>query len=169
MSNQGVQTRGKAKFGSVSAAAVVDAVVTNSARSVAEGTSIESAATKAGSKGGAEGTSIESAATKAGSKGGKVKGGEKKVSKESAIAGLPTNSTIDVFDFVEGESSKVVSVKASIKKEAGIKKEKVGGEKGSKTPPPVVAGLSKKVKAGRRKGSPSIGFDDTVWEATPSK
>ncbi len=116
MSNRGVQTRGKAKFGSVSSAAVVDAVVSNSARSVFDGTSIESAATKAGSKA------------------RKVKGGEKKVSKESAIAGLPTNSTIDVFDFVEGESSKVVSVKASIKKEAGIKKEKVGGKKGSKPP-----------------------------------
>jgi hypothetical protein len=80
-------------------------MVTNSARSVAEGTSSESAAAKAGSK-----------------------GGEKKDTKESAIAGLPTSSTIDVFDFVEGKSSKFVSVKAS------IKKEKEGGEKGSKPP-----------------------------------
>ncbi len=62
---------------------------------------------------------------------------------ESAIAGLPTSSTIDVFNFVEGESSKVVSVKASIKKEVGIKKEKEGGEKGSKTPPPSCGCRSK--------------------------
>jgi hypothetical protein len=38
MSNQGVRTRGKAKFGSIFAAAVIDAVVTNSVKSAVEDT-----------------------------------------------------------------------------------------------------------------------------------
>jgi hypothetical protein len=80
MSNRGVQTRGKAKFGSVSAAAVIDAVVTNSVKSAVEGAISESIAAKAGVKK------------------EKVKAGKKKQAKVSDVAGLPTSSTSDIFD-----------------------------------------------------------------------
>jgi hypothetical protein len=122
MSNQGVQTRGKAKFGSVSAAAVIDAVVTNSLKSAVEGTIRESVATKAAVKK------------------EKVTAGKKKQAKVSNVAGLPTSSSTKVFDFIDDaiDTTHQLSSNTNIDIAGQKKKAKVGRQKRQAT---VVADL----------------------------
>jgi hypothetical protein len=88
MSNQGVHTRGKSKFGSVSAAVVIDDVVTNSVKSAVEDAISESVAPDFNKE--------------------KAKAGKKKKAKvgivthkATDVADLHTSTTIDIFDFVD--------------------------------------------------------------------